>query len=191
VIARGVRNSVGFDFHPQTGELWFTDHGRDWMGDDAPEDELNRIGKTGEFFGYPYCHANGVPDQDIKKADPCKGVTLPVATMGPHAAVMGVKFYTGNMFPQQYQGTMFIARKGSWNRTKKFGYDVVNVTATPDGKNAKITPFLTGFLDEKTDTFVGRPAYILQMPDGALLVSDEQLGAIYRISYAAGAAAKK
>ena len=190
VIARGVRNSVGFDFHPKTGELWFTDHGRDWMGDDTPEDELNRISKAGEFFGYPYCHANGVPDQDIKKADPCKGVTLPVATMGPHAAAMGVKFYTGAMFPQQYQGTMFIARKGSWNRSKKFGFDVVNVTATPDGKSAKITPFLTGFLDEKADAFWGRPAYILQMPDGALLVSDEQLGAIYRISYAAPAAKK-
>jgi len=191
VIARGVRNSVGFDFHPQTGELWFTDHGRDWMGDNGPEDELNRISKVGEFFGFPYCHANGVADADIKKADPCKGVTLPVTTMGPHAAVMGVKFYTGSMFPQQYQGTMFIARKGSWNRTQRFGYDVVNVTASPDGKNAKITPFLTGFLDEKANAFWGRPAYILQMPDGALLVSDEQLGAIYRISYAGAPAAKK
>jgi glucose/arabinose dehydrogenase len=191
VIARGVRNSVGFDFHPKTGELWFTDHGRDWMGDDGPQDELNRIGKTGEFFGYPYCHANGVPDADIKKADPCKGVTLPVALMGPHAAAMGVKFYTGTMFPQAYQGTMFIARKGSWNRTKKFGYDVITVTASPDGKNAKVTPFLTGFLDEKEDKFWGRPAYILQMPDGALLVSDEQMGAIYRISYASAPAAKK
>ena len=191
VIARGVRNSVGFDFHPKTGELWFTDHGRDWMGDDGPEDELNRISRMGEFFGFPYCHANGVADADIKKPDPCKGVTLPVATMGPHAAAMGLKFYTGKMFPQQYQGTMFVARKGSWNRTKRFGYDVVNVTATADGKNAKVTPFLTGFMNEKENTFWGRPAYILQMPDGALLVSDEQLGAIYRISYAAPAAAKK
>jgi glucose/arabinose dehydrogenase len=171
--------------------LWFTDHGRDWMGDDSPEDELNRLSKVGEFFGFPHCHANGVADIDIKKADPCKGVTLPVATMGPHAAVMGVKFYTGTMFPQQYQDTMFIARRGSWNRTEKSGYDVVNVTATPDGKNVKVTPFLTGFLDEKQNTFWGRPVYILQMPDGALLVSDEQLGAIYRISYAGPAAAKK
>jgi glucose/arabinose dehydrogenase len=181
---------VGFDWHPKTGELWFTDHGRDWMGDAGPEDELNRISKTGLNFGYPYCHAKGVADADIKKKDPCKGVTLPVATMGPHTAVMGVKFYTGSMFPKDYQNVMFVARKGSWNRTKKLGFDVVTVKPSEDGKSAKITPFMTGFMDPKDDSFWGRPAYILQMPDGALLVSDEQNGAIYRVSYA-GAAAKK
>jgi glucose/arabinose dehydrogenase len=186
VIARGVRNSVGFDWHPKTGELWFTDHGRDWMGDDVPQDELNRIAKTGLDFGFPYCHAQGVPDRDIKKADACKGVTLPVTVMGPHAAAMGVLFYTGTMFPAQYRDTMFVARKGSWNRTQKYGFDVVNVRATPDGRNAKITPFMTGFLNSKDQSFWGRPAYLLQMPDGAVLVSDEQLGAIYRISYARG-----
>jgi glucose/arabinose dehydrogenase len=186
VLARGVRNSVGFDWHPKTGELWFTDHGRDWMGDGGPQDELNRLSKAGQFFGFPYCHAQGVPDADIKKADPCKGVTLPVALMGPHAAAMGVQFYTGKMFPAEYRDTLFVARKGSWNRTVKFGFDVVNIRVTPDGKNAKITPFLTGFMNPKDQTFWGRPAYILQMPDGALLVSDEQLGAIYRISYARG-----
>ena len=186
VIARGVRNSVGFDFHPKTGELWFTDHGRDWMGDAGPQDELNRISKTGQFFGYPYCHAQGVPDADVKKADPCNGVTLPVALMGPHAAAMGVHFYTGKMFPAEYRDAMFVARKGSWNRSTKFGFDVVTVRATPDGKNAKVTPFMTGFMDAKDQSFWGRPAYILQMPDGALLVSDEQLGAIYRISYNRG-----
>ena len=127
VLATGVRNTQGFDWHPKTGEMWFTDHGRDWMGDNGPEDELNRLAKNGEFFGYPYCHAKGVVDADIKKKDACKGVTLPVTTMGPHAAVMGVKFYTGSMFPKEYQNTMFIARKGSWNRTVKFGFDVVNV----------------------------------------------------------------
>ncbi|HEY5636244.1 MAG TPA: PQQ-dependent sugar dehydrogenase [Burkholderiales bacterium] len=186
VIAKGVRNSVGFDWHPKTGQLWFTDHGRDWMGDAGPEDELNRISKAGQNFGYPYCHANGVADPDVKKDKPCDGVTKPVALMGPHAAVMGVKFYTGTMFPKAYQGTMFIARKGSWNRTKKFGYDVVTVKSGADGKNAKLTPFLTGFMDPKDDSFWGRPAYLLQMPDGALLVSDEQNGAIYRVSYAGG-----
>ncbi len=186
VIARGVRNSVGFDFHPKTGQLWFTDHGRDWMGDAGPQDELNRLSRPGkQFFGYPYCHAEGVPDVDFKKKDPCKGVTKPVALMGPHAAAMGVKFYTGKMFPKEYQNTMFIARKGSWNRTKKFGFDVINVRADADGKNAKTTRFMTGFLDPKEDKFWGRPAYILQMPDGALLVSDEQNGAIYRVSYSA------
>ncbi len=195
VVATGVRNTQGFDWHPKTGELWFTDHGRDWMGDNGPEDELNRMPKAGLNFGYPYCHAAGVVDPDVakgdKKATACKDVTKPVALMGPHAAVMGVKFYTGDMFPSQYKNTMFIARKGSWNRTQKYGYDVVNAVPSADGKSVKITPFLTGFLDAKDNKYLGRPAYIMQMPDGALLVSDEQLGAIYRISYAAPAAPKK
>jgi glucose/arabinose dehydrogenase len=187
VIATGVRNTQGFDWHPKTGELWFTDHGRDWMGDAGPEDELNRLTKNGEFFGYPYCHANRVVDPDIKKKDACKGVTLPVTTMGPHAAVMGVRFYTGSMFPKEYQNTMFIARKGSWNRTVKFGFDVVNVRPSADGKSAKVTPFMTGFLeDPKEAKFWGRPAYVHQMKDGSLLVTDEQLGAIYRITYDGG-----
>ena len=184
VIARGVRNTQGFTWHPKTKELWFTDHGRDWMGDNGPDDELNRMPKEGLNFGYPYCHAKGVLDVDFKKADGCKGVTLPVANMGPHAAVMGVIFYTGSMFPKEYQNTMFIARKGAWNRTEKLGFDVVNVRAGADGKGAKVTPFMTGFLeDAKAAKFWGRPAYLLQMPDGAVLVSDEQMGAIYRISY--------
>jgi len=184
VIATGVRNTQGFTWHPKTGELWFTDHGRDWMGDKGPEDELNRMTKTGLNFGFPYCHAKGVLDVDIKKADGCKGVTLPVTTMGPHAAVMGVIFYTGSMFPKEYQNTMLIARKGSWNRTVKLGFDVVNVQPGKDGKTAKVKPFMTGFLeDPKEAKFWGRPAYLLQLPDGAVLVSDEQLGAIYRISY--------
>jgi glucose/arabinose dehydrogenase len=187
VLARGIRNSVGFDFHPKTGELWFTDHGRDWMGDDGPQDELNRISKPGLFFGFPYCHAQGIPDRDIKKADPCKGVTKPVTLMGPHAASMGVLFYTGSMFPAAYKDTIFVARKGSWNRTKPFGFDVVNVRVSADGKNARVTPFMTGFQNPKATKyeFWGRPAYLLQMPDGALLVSDEQMGAIYRVSYTA------
>jgi glucose/arabinose dehydrogenase len=184
VIARGVRNTQGFTWHPKTGDLWFTDHGRDWMGDKGPQDELNRMSKVGLNFGFPYCHAKGVLDVDFKKKDACKGVTLPVTTMGPHAAAMGVIFYTGSMFPKEYQNTMFIARKGSWNRTVKFGFDVVNVRSSADGKSAKVKPFMTGFLeDPKEAKFWGRPAYLLQMPDGALLVSDEQLGAIYRVSY--------
>ena len=185
VIATGIRNTQGFDWHPKTGEIWFTDHGRDWLGDNGPEDELNRIDKVGNFYGFPYCHAKGIPDPDIKKKDACKGVTLPVTTMGPHAANMGILFYTGDMFPKEYQGVAFVARKGSWNRTKKFGYDVVTVKATPDGRNAKVTPFMTGFMDPKANTFWGRPAYLAQLKDGSLLVSDEQLGAIYRISYSA------
>jgi glucose/arabinose dehydrogenase len=183
VIATGVRNTVGFAWHPVTKDLWFTDHGRDWMGDDTPEDELNVLTKAGNNYGFPYCHANGVADKDIKKVNPCDGVTLPVATMGPHAAVMGVLFYTGSMFPAEYRNTMFVARKGSWNRTKKFGFDVVTVRPAADNKSAKVEPFMTGFLDPATENFTGRPAYLLQLPDGSLLVSDEQLGAIYRITY--------
>ena len=183
VVARGVRNSVGFDFHPRTKELWFTDNGRDWAGDDGPEEELNRVSKAGEFFGFPYCHANGIPDRDVRKADPCRGVTMPVALLGPHAAALGMRFYTGAMFPPEYRDTALIARHGSWNRTKKTGFDVVRVTASPDGRNARVEPFITGFLDTATDKFWGRPTDVLQMPDGSLLVSDEQNGAIYRVSY--------
>jgi len=175
---------VGFAWHPQTSEMWFTDHGRDWMGDDTPEDELNRMTRTGQNFGFPYCHAKGVADRDLRKADPCAGVTLPVQTMGPHAAAMGVHFYTGSMFPAEYRNAMFVARKGSWNRTQKFGYDVVTVRPAADGSSASVTPFLTGFMNPATQAISGRPTYFMQMADGSLLVSDEQLGAIYRISYA-------
>jgi glucose/arabinose dehydrogenase len=192
VIARGVRNSVGFDWHPKTKQLWFTDHGRDWMGDDGPQDELNRLTKPGQNFGFPYCHADGKVDRDFKKEGACKGVTRPVALMGPHAAAMGVKFYTGSMFPAEYRNTLFIARKGSWNRTKPSGFDVVNVRPGADGKGAKVTRFLTGFQEGGEGyKFWGRPAYVAQMPDGALLVSDEQVGAIYRISYQKPKAAAK
>ena len=125
-----------------------------------------------------------MPDKDFKKADPCAGVTSPVAAMGPHVATMGIVFYTGNMFPAEYRNVALVARKGSWNRTQKTGYDVVAVQAGPDGSNAKIVPFISGFMDPATQTFWGRPAYLLQLPDGSLLVSDEQLGAIYRITYA-------
>ena len=186
LVARGVRNTVGFDWHPVTKELWFTDNGRDWAGNDGPQDELNRVakGQEGANFGFPYCHANGVPDPDIKRPNPCVGVVLPAALTGPHAAGLGIKFYTGGMFLNTYQNTAFIARRGSWNREKKFGYDVVVARTQPNG-TAKLEPFMTGLLDEGKNEFYGRPTYLLQMPDGALLVSDEQNGATYRISYAA------
>ena len=183
VIATGVRNTQGFDFHPVTKELWFTNHGRDWMGDDTPEDGLFRLGKTGQNFGFPYCHLGSIADPDIKKADPCKDVTQPVRPMGAHASNMGIHFYTGKMFPPKYKNLAFVARKGSWNRTIKTGYDVVTVTADAKGKNATMTPFITGFADAQANTFWGRPTYFLQMPDGSLLLSDEQMGAVYRISY--------
>ena len=194
IVARGVRNTVGFDWHPVTKELWFTDHGRDWAGDEGPQDELNRIAKNqeGANYGFPYCHANGIPDPQIKRPNPCAGVTLPAALTGPHSAGLGIKFYTGDMFPANYKNVAFIARKGSWNRTKKFGFDVVIARPQANG-TAGIEPFMTGLLDEGKNEFYGRPAYVLQMPNGALLVSDEQNGATYRISYdaqKAGAAPK-
>ena len=183
VLATGVRNSVGFDWHPVTKELWFSNHGRDWMGDDKPNDTLNRMQKVGLNYGFPYCHQGNLPDDTVKKTNACAGVERPVSMMGPHAAAMGVLFYTGNMFPAEYKNVAFVARKGSWNRTTKIGFDVVAVKADNEGKNAKITPFMTGFLNPADQSFWGRPAYMLQMPDGAMLVSDEQMGAIYRISY--------
>ncbi len=183
VIATGVRNTVGFDWHPVTKELWFTNHSRDWITDDLPEDGLNRLGAVGQNFGFPYCHVGNLPDPDIKKANPCAGVTPVVLPMGGHTAVMGIHFYTGNMFPAEYKNAAFVARKGSWNRSSKTGYDVVMVKSDPDGRNAKMTPFLTGFLNPQDQSFSGRPAYLLQLPDGSMLVSDEQMGAIYRITY--------
>jgi glucose/arabinose dehydrogenase len=183
IVARGVRNTVGFDWHPVTKELWFTDNGRDWGGDDGPQDELNRIrkGQEGANFGFPYCHANGIPDPDIRIPNPCAGVVMPAALTGPHSAGLGIIFYTGNMFPKTYQNVAFIARRGSWNREKKFGYDVV-VARTQTNETARLQPFMTGLLDEAKNEYYGRPTYLLQMPDGALLVSDEHNGAIYRIS---------
>jgi glucose/arabinose dehydrogenase len=183
IVARGVRNSVGFDFHPVTKELWFTDNGRDWMGDAGPEEELNRVTAplVGATFGYPYCHAQGIPDPYIRRPYPCAGAIRPAALLGPHAAALGMRFYTGNMFPAEYKNSAFIARRGSWNRTQKFGYDVV--VATPAGEKATVRPFMTGFLDTQENKYVGRPVDVLQMPDGALLVSDEHNGAIYRVSF--------
>jgi len=186
IVARGVRNTVGFDWHPVTGELWFTDNGRDWAGNDGPQDELNRLAKgmEGANFGFPYCHADGVPDPDIRRPNPCAGVVMPAALTGPHAGGLGIKFYTGEMFPAEYDNVAFIARRGSWNREQKFGYDVATATPHADG-TATVTPFMTGLLDEAANEFHGRPTYVLELPDGSLLVSDETNGATYRISYSA------
>ena len=187
IVARGVRNTVGFDWHPTTKELWFTDNGRDWGGDDGPQDELNRLAKNqeGANYGFPYCHANGVVDVDIKIPNACSGVVMPAALLGPHAGALGIKFYTGDMFPADYRNVAFVVRRGSWNRAKKFGYDVSVAKTSANGK-ATLEPFLTGLLDEGKNEFHGRPTYVLQMKDGSLLVSDEQNGATYRISYAGG-----
>ena len=191
IVARGVRNSVGFDWHPQTKELWFTDNGPDWISDDGPQEELNRVAANavGAHYGFPYCHANGVPDPTVKRPNACVGVVQPAALLGPHTAPLGMRFYTGSMFPESYKGSAFIARRGSWNRSKKAGYDVVLAKIT--GPKATITPFMTGFLDEQANAFCGRPVDVLQLPDGSLLVSDDTNGAIYRVTHGSGKTAAK
>ena len=182
VLATGVRNTVGFDWHPVTKELWFSNHGRDWMGDDTPNDTMHRL-KLKANYGFPHCHEGKIPDPDVKKANACAGVEPPAALMGPHAATMGVKFYTGDMFPAEYKNVLFNARKGSWNRTQRIGFDVVTVRTDANCNNAKVEPFMTGFMNPADQSWWGRPAYLHQMKDGSLLVSDEQNGVIYRVTY--------
>jgi glucose/arabinose dehydrogenase len=181
VIARGVRNTVGFDWHPKTKELWFTDNQRDWLSEDLPNDELNRIAQPGkQHFGFPYCHQGDFADPEFGWGKNCKNYTRPAALLGPHAAPLGMRFYTGKMFPAKYQGAIFIARHGPWNRTLKYAADVV--VAFPDGKgNAKIEPFLTGLVEN--NSYLGRPVDVMVMKDGSLLVSDDHNGAIYRVTY--------
>jgi glucose/arabinose dehydrogenase len=179
-LASGVRNTVGFDFDPKTGDLWFTDNGRDWLSEEIPNDKLNHLTKPGqEHFGYPYCHQGNIPDPEFGWGKSCDDYTKPAALLGPHAGSLGLKFYTGKMFPAKYQGAMFIALHGPWNRSKK--YNGVYV-AWPDGKGgAKVEPFMTGFVEN--NAYLGRPVDFLVMKDGSLLVSDDHAGAIYRISY--------
>jgi glucose/arabinose dehydrogenase len=183
--AQGVRNSVGFDWNPRTKQLWFTEHGRDWLGDDSPSDELNVVKTKGQHFGYPYCHQGDTLDPEFGKHRSCSEFTPPALKLGAHVAPLGIRFYTGKMFPAEYQGNIFMARHGSWNRSTKQGYDVVRVTFDANGK-PKLQPFLEGFLtDEKADPPMwGRPVDVLQMKDGSLLVSDDYNGIIYRVSYA-------
>ena len=184
-VATGVRNSVGMDFHPVTKKLWFTEHARDWMGEDIPHDELNVLNKEGENFGFPFCHQGDLPDPIYGKYDTCKNSTPPALKLGAHVAPLGMKFYTGSMFPAEYKNNILMARHGSWNKTEKRGYDVMRVVLDADGKVAKYEPFVTGFLtDDKADPPMwGRPVDILQMPDGAILFSDDYNGVIYRVSY--------
>src|SRR6266567_2025339 len=181
---QGVRNSVGFDWHPQTKQLWFTNHGRDWISDDMPNDTLHRVSHKGMNFGYPFCHQGDFLDPEFGKGRSCKEFDPPAAKLGAHIAPLGMRFYTGKMFPAEYRDNIFIAMHGSWNRATKQGYNVTRVTLDANG-TAKMQPFLTGFLqDEKADPPMwGRPVDVLQMRDGSLLVSDDQNGIIYRVSY--------
>jgi glucose/arabinose dehydrogenase len=178
----GVRNSVGFDFHPTTKELWFTDNGRDWLGDHLPHDELNRAYKKNLDFGFPYCYDNGEPDPDFNDNHNCSLYENPVALMAPHAAAVGMHFYSGNMFPKEYKNAVFIAEHGSMNSEGYNGYQVSVAFLDPTGTTVTQTfPFLTGFV--KDNVACGRPADILTMPDGSILVSDDKAHNIYRISY--------
>ncbi len=182
VFARGVRNSVGFDWDPRTKELWFTDNGRDLLGDDVPDDELDHAPKAGMNFGYPYCHAGEVADPEFGSKRRCSEFTPPAAKLGAHVASLGVRFYTGAMFPAQYHDRIFIAEHGSWNRSKKSGYRVMTLRIE-GGKATDPQIFMEGFLDVASDKAWGRPADVLMMPDGALLVSDDTADTIYRIAY--------
>lgn len=184
VFARGVRNTVGFDWHPVTGELWFTDNGRDRLGDDVPPDELNHAGRAGLHFGYPYCHGGTVADPEFGSKHACAEFTPPAQTLGAHVAAIGMRFYTGRQFPPPYRNQIFIAEHGSWNRSEKAGYRVTLVRL--QGNRAiSYEPFATGWL-QPDGTVWGRPADVLVLPDGSLLVSDDLAGAIYRISYHGG-----
>ena len=180
IYARGVRNTVGFDWHPDSGELWFTDNGRDWLGDDQPPDELNRAGIMGLHFGFPHCHGGTIPDPQFGSAQSCAQFTPPAAALGPHVAALGMRFYTGDMFPEAYRGQIFIAEHGSWNRKEKIGYRVMLVKLGGD-RVVSYEPFATGWLVGQTAW--GRPVDVQVMFDGSMLVSDDKSGVIYRITY--------
>jgi glucose/arabinose dehydrogenase len=182
VVARGVRNTVGFDWHPKTKELWFTDNQRDWLSEDLPNDELNRITQPGkQHFGYPYCHQGDFADPEFGWGKNCKDYTKPAALLGPHAAPLGMRFYDGKMFPYKYRGAIFIARHGPWNRTIKYAADVVVAFLDAKGNVKSVEPFLTGLVE--ANSYLGRPVDIMVMKDGSLLVSDDHNGAIYRVRY--------
>ncbi len=182
IVANGIRNTVGFDWDPETGKLWFTDNGRDMMGDDIPPCELNLITAQNEHFGFPYCHGGEILDPKFGKGKSCNDYTKPVWKFGAHVAPLGMNFYEGTMFPKSYDNDIFVAQHGSWNRSTKSGYvimaldhDGTNVT------NAKV--FASGWLDEETQKAWGRPVDVITMPDGSMLVSDDYADVIYRISY--------
>ncbi|WP_424135504.1 PQQ-dependent sugar dehydrogenase [Roseomonas chloroacetimidivorans] len=182
IVGRGVRNSVGFDWRPGTNVLYATNNGRDWVGADTPQDTMHRLDRVGQHHGFPYCSGEGWQDPG-HAGRVCSEFPAPVALLGPHVAALGMRFYTGTMFPEAYRGRAFVARHGSWNRDEKSGFDVVTVTLNEDGTQGKVEPFMTGLLDTSNNSYKGRPTDVLVMPDGALLVSDEENGAIYRISY--------
>ena len=180
VVAQGVRNSVGFTWHPDTGEFWFTDNGRDMLGDDIPACELNKVSEIGEHFGFPYCHQGDLADPEFGDRRSCEEFTAPAQNLGPHVAPLGVRFYTGDMFPAEFRDQAFIAEHGSWNRSQKIGYRVMRVRFE-DGVAVEYSPFAEGWLDGQSTR--GRPVDLLQLDDGSLLVSDDYDDKVYRIYY--------
>lgn len=180
VFAEGVRNSVGFDWHPQTRELWFTDNGRDWLGDDFPPDELNHARAAGHHFGFPYVHGSNVPDPVFGAQAPQREFDPPAQELAPHAAALGMRFYTGNMFPPEYRGQIFIAEHGSWNRSEPIGYRITRVRLT-NGRPVSYEVFASGWL--RDGGVLGRPVDLEILEDGSMLVSDDDADRIYRITY--------
>jgi len=180
VYAQGIRNTVGFDWHPQTGDLWFTDNGRDWLGNDAPPDELNRAPEAGMHFGFPYCHGTSIPDPEFGAERPCAEFTPPEQELGPHVAALGMRFYTGEAFPEEYRDRIFIAEHGSWNRVDPIGYRVMMVTLD-NGTPVSYDVFAEGWLQGREAW--GRPVDVEVTEDGSLLVSDDRANAVYRITY--------
>ncbi len=182
IVALGVRNSVGGDVDPRSGQYWFTENARDWLGDDIPSDKLNHITRMGEHFGYPYCHQGNIPDPKFAEGHKCSEFTAPALNLGAHVAPLGMKFYTGSMFPAEYKDNIFIAEHGSWNRHQYQGDRIERVITDPEGKHIKQEVFAEGWLSGKQD-YAGRPTDILLAKDGSMLVADDWAGAVYRISY--------
>lgn len=184
IFAHGVRNTVGFSWHPETRDLWFTDNGRDMMGDDIPDCELNHAPQKGMHFGYPYWHAGDVKDPEFGNKGKDQGAyTAPAAKLGPHTAPLGMRFYSGNQFPSSYQNNIFIAKHGSWNRSKKIGYNVVRVILDENQQVVREEVFADGWLNDATQEVWGRPVDVLQLPDGSMLISDDMANCVYRIWY--------
>ncbi|MEP7079428.1 MAG: PQQ-dependent sugar dehydrogenase [Ginsengibacter sp.] len=182
IFAKGIRNTVGFDWDPQSGNIWFTDNGRDMLGDDVPNDELNMASRPGMNFGYPYCHQGNILDPEFGKGKNCSDYDAPAQLLGAHVASLGLRFNKENKFPAEYDHTIFIAEHGSWNRSTPVGYQVVSVKLDKDGKAQKPEVFASGWLQNVRDVS-GRPVDVQFLKDGSLLVSDDYAGAIYKISY--------
>ena len=182
IFAYGVRNTVGFTWNPNNDEMWFTDNGRDMLGDNIPPCELNRVTKPGQNFGYPYCHGDDIGDPEFGGKYPCSDFVPPARNLGPHVAPLGLKFYNGNMFPNEYKGDIFIAEHGSWNRSKKIGYRITRVKIK-ENKAISYEPFIYGWLNDEEQEAWGRPVDILILDDGSMLISDDKADLIYRVSY--------